>query len=79
MYREHLLHCSCSCSCQWGETTSLNCGHQPAQVLNEYGQRRWNNIDNRKLKTSKKNLSQCHYGHHKFHMEQPGQKPVHPQ
>jgi hypothetical protein len=33
---------------------------------------RWNEIDSGKLKYSGKNLSQCHFDHHKFHMDWPG-------
>jgi hypothetical protein len=30
---------------------------------------RWNEIDRGKPKYSGKNLSQCHFVHHKFHMD----------
>jgi hypothetical protein len=40
----------------------------------------WNDTDRGKLeKNSEKNLSQCHFVHHKFHMDYPGCKPGPPQ
>jgi hypothetical protein len=35
----------------------------------------WNDIDRRKPKYSGKNLSQCHFVNHKFHMNWPGIEP----
>jgi hypothetical protein len=29
----------------------------------------WNDIDRDKLKDSEKNLSQCHFVHHKYHLD----------
>jgi hypothetical protein len=29
----------------------------------------WNDIDRGKPKSSEKNLSKCHFAHHKFHMD----------
>jgi uncharacterized protein YchJ len=34
-----------------------------------YGEPRWNYIDREKQKNLKKNLSNCHCGHNKSHME----------
>jgi hypothetical protein len=36
---------------------------------------RWNEIDRGKPKYSGKNLSQCHFVHHKSHMDRPGIEP----
>jgi hypothetical protein len=35
----------------------------------------WNDNDRGKLKDWKKNLSQCHFVHHKFHWIDPGANP----
>jgi hypothetical protein len=36
---------------------------------------RWNEIDRVKPKNSGKNLSQCHFVHHKSHVDWPGIEP----
>jgi hypothetical protein len=36
---------------------------------------RWNETDKGKPKYSEKNLSQCHFVHHKLHMDRPGIEP----
>jgi hypothetical protein len=39
------------------------------QMIYEYGGPRWNDIDRRKLKNLERNLSQCHFVHHKSNMD----------
>jgi hypothetical protein len=38
-------------------------------------EQRWNELDRGKPKYSEQDLSQCHFVHHKFHMDRPGIKP----
>jgi hypothetical protein len=38
-------------------------------------EQRWNEIDRGKPKYSEKKLSQCHFVHHKSHMDRPGIEP----
>jgi hypothetical protein len=45
------------------------------QVIYEDGKPWWNDIDRGELKSSGKYLSQCHFVHHKSHMDGPGHKP----
>jgi hypothetical protein len=45
------------------------------QMIYEYGEWRWNYIYRGKPKNSEKNLSQCHFVHHKFHMDDLKAKP----
>jgi hypothetical protein len=43
--------------------------HPSDDNLCEYGESRWNDTDSGKPKNSEKNLSQCHFAHHTFHMD----------
>jgi hypothetical protein len=46
---------------------SLNCGHP--HMIYEYGKPRWNDTDRENPKNSEKNLYQCHFFHHKSHVD----------
>jgi hypothetical protein len=50
---------------------SLNCSYQLfiLQMIYDYGELWWNDSDRRKPKNSEKNLAQCFFVHHKFHMD----------
>jgi hypothetical protein len=39
------------------------------QVICEYGEPQWSDIDRGKPKDSERNFSKCHFFHHKSHMD----------
>jgi hypothetical protein len=45
------------------------------QIIYESGEPWWNDIDKGKLNNSETNLFQCHFVHHKAHMDLPGCEP----
>jgi hypothetical protein len=49
--------------------TAATKGHTFHLTDDEYGERRWNDIDRGKPKNSEKNLSQCHFIRHKSYMD----------
>jgi hypothetical protein len=48
------------------------------QMIYDYGEPRWNNTDRGNRKNSDRTLSQCHFIHHKSHMDWAGREPVPP-
>jgi hypothetical protein len=68
----------CCCSRREGETSLWTATtNRPFVHLgdDDYGPPRWNDIDRGKPKNSEIKLSQCHFDHHKSHMDWPGRKP----
>jgi hypothetical protein len=57
--------------CLWTATTNGPIVHSPDNIY-EHGDPWWNYTDRRKVKIWQKNLSQCHFVHHKSHKDWPG-------
>jgi hypothetical protein len=45
------------------------------QVIYEYGEPLWNNIDRENPKNPEKIVSHCHFFHHKCHIDWPEHEP----
>jgi hypothetical protein len=55
------------CSRRWGETMTINCGHQQAYCLSPRATVEWHWQS--KTTNSERNLSQCHFVYHKSHVD----------
>jgi hypothetical protein len=77
MARVHVVHVDGVRLRLWTSTTNGTIVHP--QVIYEYGEPWWDDIDGGKPKNSDKNLSQRHSVHHKSHIDQTRRKPGPPQ